>query len=94
LSVCLYILYVNFSNWEGDTDTLTGVCRTREEVEVALGYYEKVVERNKVLRRLVGEGMEYYIQENGELVPLFYEVEEFSSLVSRIEFLKHLLEKF
>ena len=59
-----------------------------------MGYYEKVVERNKVLRRLVGEGMEYYIQENGELVPLFYEVEEFSSLGSRIEFLKHLLEKF
>eukprot|EP00092_Neocalanus_flemingeri_P004023 GFUD01004330.1.p1 GENE.GFUD01004330.1~~GFUD01004330.1.p1 ORF type:complete len:378 (+),score=125.49 GFUD01004330.1:39-1172(+) len=91
VSLCLYIVYINMSSMEGDTNAMTAVCRTREEVEVALGYYEKVVERNKMLRRLVGEGMEYYIQETGELVPLFYEIESFTSLGSRIEFLTNLI---
>ena len=93
LTLCSYIFYMNMSSLEADTDAMTKVCRTKEEVQVALGYFEKVLERNKLVRRLVGEGMEYYVQDSGEPEPLFYQVEDFSSLAARIYFLNHLLEK-
>ena len=91
--MCSYIFYINMSSLEADTDAMTKVCRTQEEVGVALGYFEKVLERNKLVRRLVGEGMEYYVQDSGELEPLFYQVEEHSCLAARIHFLNHLLER-
>jgi len=91
-SISMYICYFNMSNLEADTDAMTFICTTREEVEVALGYFEKVLERNKVLRKLVGEGMEYYVQESGELVPFFYDMEVCASLATRIKFLKQLLD--
>ena len=89
----MYICYVNASNLEADTDALAESCKTKEEVVVALGYFDKVLERNMLLRRLV-EGMEYYVKEDGELFPLFYEMEICSSLSSRQAYLNHLLEKF
>ena len=95
-TICLflYICYVNTSNLESDTDALAEACKTKEEVEVAIGYFEKVLERNKLLRRLLGKEMENYVQEDGELVPLFYELDYFSSLSSRQFYLNHLLQKF
>ena len=89
----IYICYVNASSLEADTDALAESCKTKEEVEVAMGYLDKVLERNRVLRRLV-EGMEYYVKEDGELYPLFYEMEICSSLSSRKTYLNYILEKF
>jgi len=89
----MYICYVNASSLEADTDALAESCKTKEEVEVAIGYLDKVLERNRLLRRLV-EGMEYYVKEDGELHPLFYEMEICSSLSSRKSYLNYLLEKF
>jgi len=93
ISLCFYIFYYNISNFEADTDALSLVCTTREEVEVALGYFDKVLERNKILRKVIGEGMEYNVQENGELVPFFYEMEIFASLAVRVKYLKHMLDQ-
>lgn len=94
ICLVLYICYVNMSSLESDTDALAEACKTKDEVEVAIGYFEKVLERNKLLRRLLGKEMENYVQEDGELVPLFYELDYFSRLSSRLYFLKHLLQKF
>merc|ERR1712098_433980 len=83
----IYICYVNASSLEADTDSLAEVCKTKEEVTVAAEYFDKL------LRRLV-EGMEYYVKEDGELQPCFYEMEICSSVSSRQSFLKSLLKKF
>ena len=31
-------------------------------MDAGLNYYNKVLTRNKLLRQIIGEGMEYYIQ--------------------------------
>lgn len=52
------------------------VVRTPAEAEGAIEYYNKCLARNKLLRRLIGPEAEYYFDEEGELVPSFYEFPE------------------
>jgi len=92
-SICFYLFFVNASNHEADFHCLDQVCKTIEDYEVAIGYFEKVLDRNKVLRRVVGEGIEYYIQPSGELEPMFYEFNNIGDVHVKLKHLKDQLEK-
>ena len=57
-----YFLYINASSWESDSDCSRAVCSSQRETEAGISYYQKILRRNVLLRRLLGEEMEYYIQ--------------------------------
>jgi len=63
------------------------------ETEAGVSYYEKILRRNVLLRRLLGKEMEYYIQESGEYVPLLYEMEYFRNISTKIKTLQDLGEE-
>ena len=57
-----YFLYINASSWESDSDCSRLVCSSQAETMAGVSYYEKILRRNVLLRRLLGKEMEYYIQ--------------------------------
>lgn len=69
-------------------DTIQHVVRTEEDVEYAKEYYEKCLERNKLLREIIGPSSHYYIQEDGELFANFYEVQQYVEYKNSLEFLE------
>jgi len=72
---------------------IENIVRTEEDLSYAKEYYEKCLERNKLLREIIGSDSHYYIQENGELVPNFYEIPEVVEYKSSLEFLEILKER-
>ena len=57
-----YLYFINASSLETDVNSFQLVCRTPEEANAGISFYEKILRRNVLLRRLLGEQMEYYIQ--------------------------------
>ena len=57
-----YFLYINATSWESDSDCSRLVCSSQAETEAGISYYQKILRRNVLLRRLLGKEMEYYIQ--------------------------------
>ena len=57
-----YFLYINATSWESDSDCSRLVCSSTAETEAGISYYQKILRRNVLLRRLLGKEMEYYIQ--------------------------------
>ena len=62
-----YLYFINASSLETDVNSFQLVCRTPEEANAGISYYEKILRRNVLLRRLLGEQMEYYIQVRSQL---------------------------
>ena len=62
-----YLYFINASSLETDVNSFQLVCRTPEEATAGISYYEKILRRNVLLRRLLGEQMEYYIQVSSQL---------------------------
>ena len=62
MHLLLYVMWFNLGNAEFDSGSLEQVCRTREDAEAGLSYYRKVLQRNKLLREMIGEDAHYYIQ--------------------------------
>merc|ERR1712066_745027 len=88
-----YFLYINASSWESDSDCSRAVCSSQAETEAGISYYQKILRRNVLLRRLLGKEMEYYIQESGEYVPMLYEIEYFRNISTKIKILQDLGEE-
>ena len=57
-----YIYFINALSLETDTDCYKLICSKSEEAEAGISYYQKIIRRNVLLRRLLGQQMEYYIQ--------------------------------
>merc|ERR1719309_1094506 len=91
LVIALYML--NFCTADSEKAAIEDVCRTQEEAEGAVEYYTKVLRRNKVLREILGKEGEYYFQEDGELVPYFYEMSSLTSIAHRLKISQDKLEK-
>jgi len=85
----VYLIQHAWGSWEAETAALTQVCRDRAEADLAAGYYERQLERNRLLLRLV-PALQYYIQADGELVPWWYEMGDYTSVQARIDFLNSL----
>ena len=88
-----YVLWFNYGNLEMDNNVNKSICKTVEEVDVGLSYYNKILKRNVLLRRIIGEGMEYYIQESGEYVPLFYQIPDATDISAKIYAVNKLKEE-
>jgi len=88
-----YIYFINALSLETDTDCYKLICSKSEEAEAGISYYQKILRRNVLLRRLLGQQMEYYIQESGEYVPMIYEIEDYRNISTKIKSLEELREE-
>ena len=50
----IYTLFKNFHLLEVDHAAITAVVKTSEQAEVAAGFYQKMLDRNLVLRQILG----------------------------------------
>ena len=57
-----YLYFINAISLEANIESHKKVCTNTNQVEAAISYYEKLLRRNVLLRRILGEKMEYYIQ--------------------------------
>ena len=58
----LYLFWFNYGNLEFDSAIFKDICKTKEEVDSGISYFNKLLKRNVILRRVIGEEMNYYIQ--------------------------------
>jgi len=72
---------------------IDAVVRTEEEVEYAKEYYQKCLERNKILRDILGENSHYHIREDGEIEPNFYEIIEAEGYGASFKYLDEVKQK-
>lgn len=72
---------------------IDAVVRTDEEVEYAKEYYQKCLERNKILRDILGENSHYHIREDGEIEPNFYEILEAEGYIASLKYLDEVKQK-
>ena len=93
IHLVVYVLWFNYGNLELDNNVDKSICKTIEEVDAGVNYYNKMLKRNVLLRRIIGEGMEYYIQESGEYVPLFYQIPDATDISAKIYALNKLKEE-
>ena len=93
IHVIMYVMWFNYGNLEMDNKVNKNICKTVEEVDAGISYYNKILKRNVLLRRIIGEGMEYYIQESGEYVPLFYQIPDATDISAKIYALNKLKEE-
>lgn len=83
----LYLIIKNSKDLYYENSAIEQVCKTVEQAEVAKGFYTKLIERNKQLRRLLSDvDSDYYFQEDGELTPSFYEILDYVGIKSRLKF--------
>jgi len=87
-----YLYYINASSLETELDCQEVVCTSLEQLEAGLSYYQKLLRRNVLLRRLLGQESQYYIQDSGEYVPMIYEIEDFRNISTKIKSLQDLHE--
>jgi len=78
----------NYHSLETEEEAIVAVCTTAPQLEVAAGYYQKLLNRNKVLREVLGREGDggYCFTEEGEVQPLFYEAPFLTSLRLRRDF--------
>jgi len=86
------ILVKNFHLLETDQEALTTVCKTPQQAEIAMNFYQKMLNRNKVLRQVLGSDTDgdYCFTEEGEFQPFFYEISQVTSLRVRRDFMRDL----
>merc|ERR1719204_58673 len=82
----------NFHLLETDQEALTTVCKTPQQAEIAMNFYQKMLNRNKVLRQVLGSDTDgdYCFTEEGEFQPFFYEISQVTSLRVRRDFMRDL----
>lgn len=71
--IMIMIVFINLSNAGSEKESIEDVIRSVEQADGAIEYYTKCLNRNKMLRKLIGEDSHYYFLESGDLVPFFYE---------------------
>jgi len=85
--LALYISWYNFGNLEFDSYIYEDICKTIEQIDSGLSYYNKLLRRNVILRRVIGKEMDYYIQESGEYVPMIYQLPDACDISAKIKLL-------
>jgi len=87
-----FIIFVGMKNMCENyfkKDAIDKVIRTPKEAEAAIEFYTKALERNKLLRKVLGSEGEYYFQEDGEVKGTGFEIPE---LVGTATYLKYARE--
>lgn len=94
-SLAVLVIAKNFHMYESDLDAITRVCQTSQQAEVAVGFYQKTLDRNKVLRQVLGPEGDggYCFTEEGEIKPLFYEMPICTSALVRRDFCQKLVHQ-
>lgn len=84
-SLGIYTLFKNLHLLEVDHAAVTAVVRTSEQAEVAAGFYQKMLDRNLVLRQILGPDGDggYCFTDQGEQQPWLYEMPSCTSLKVR-----------
>jgi len=86
----LLLLHNNFKDINCVEATET-VVRTSGDVEHAVSFYNKLIKRNKIVRKILGnDDGGYYIDEEGEIYPAFYETPKVVSYAARLKQLEYL----
>jgi len=88
-----YLLWLNYGNWEVDNGIYKEVCKTEKEIDVAISYFTKILQRNMLLRKVIGHDIEYYIQETGEYEPMFYQIPDCCEINCKIQILRKIKEE-
>jgi len=91
-----FIMFVGLKNiLESFTrkNAIDHVVRTPKEAEAAVEFYTKTLERNLVLRKILGKDGEYYFQEDGELVGYGLEIPELTSMATYLKYSQEILAK-
>jgi len=83
----LYISWYNYGNLEFDSSIYKDICKTKEQIDSGISYYDKLLRRNVILRRVIGKEMDYYIQESGEYVPMIYQLPDACDISAKIKLL-------
>ena len=86
------ILVKNFHLLETDQEALDAVCKTPQQAEIALNFYEKTLNRNKVLREILGADSDggFCFTPEGEYQPFLYEIPQLTSLRVRRDYCRDL----
>jgi len=91
-SLCALIIVKNFHLFETDQEAIDAVCKTPLQAEIAMNFYQKTLNRNKVLREILGPDSDggYSFTPEGEYQPFFYEIPQLTSLRVRRDYCKEL----
>jgi len=91
-SLAALIILKNFHLLETDQEAIDAVCKTPQQAEIAMNFYQKTLNRNKVLREILGPDTDggYCFTPEGEYQPFFYEIPALSSLRVRRDYCKDL----
>jgi len=90
----MLLLLISHNNFKdiNNVEATETVIRTSEDVEHAVSFYNKLIKRNKIVRKILGsDDGGYYIDEEGEIYPAFYEspqVVSYAARLKQLEFLK------
>lgn len=88
-----FLLWLNYGNWEVENGIYKQICKTEEEVDAAISYFTKLLQRNILLKKVIGHDIEYYIQETGEYEPMFYQMPDTCDINNKILILKKIKEE-
>jgi len=83
----IYLAWYNYGNLEFDSTIYKDICKTKEEVDSGISYYNKLLRRNMILRRIIGEDLDYYIQDSGEYVPMVHQLPDACDISAKIKLL-------
>eukprot|EP00088_Acartia_fossae_P066790 TRINITY_DN8294_c0_g1_i2.p1 TRINITY_DN8294_c0_g1~~TRINITY_DN8294_c0_g1_i2.p1 ORF type:complete len:427 (-),score=44.72 TRINITY_DN8294_c0_g1_i2:217-1497(-) len=76
-----------------NSNAMERVIRTPEEADDAIEFFEKCLERNRLLRKVIGKEAEYYIEEDGNIVPTFYEFSQAVNYSAQLEIVKGIKDR-
>jgi len=91
-SLALLLVVKNFHLLETDQEAIDAVCKTPAQAEIASNFYQKTLNRNKVLREILGPDTDggYCFTPEGEYQPFFYELPQVTSLRVRRDYCRDL----
>lgn len=92
--VLFYFLSKGLKKDQAERDAIENVIRSSDQAQGAIEYYSKCITRNKLLRKILGKDSEYYLQEDGNIVPGFTSIPEWETYEINLERAKYLVTKF
>lgn len=90
--VVIFLMTKELMTYETEANAIMTVCTTKEQASVAEGFYQKMLDRNKVLRQILGSpgDGDYNFTEEGEYQPMIYESSILNSFQVKLKLCKTL----
>jgi len=94
-ALMLTLTFKSLSALETETDAINTVCKSREQAEIGVGFYQKLIDRNKVLYQVLGAESDggYCFTAEGEYMPTILDIGVFNTLKAKREFCRSLAHK-